>query len=457
MQTRLSITTPICEIRRVKALEELKDQAGNIETSETDYKDVKLRPCDVVYADIPYEGTDQAGYGKGKFDKAEFLDWAQKQEVPIYVSEYTMPEGWAEIDAFDVPGMKGGQRKEKLWVQDKFAEGTVRDDATETEKEGLGLASEGATESHRTVAEGEEEPSQMVAEDVKLSVTPMSKEEASRYKPIGKSRFGNVYDQFKGKVKEAFDFLIKHKTGDLLGVFYRPELGDIDLVWGNKDSKEGLEHIIEKHVYRLHDFANVDEAMNKIDDIIKNGSIVKDKWDKATIEKDGYRVVISKNIRNKKTGEIIDDDKRWGITAFDNKKRAKEKEASVITRVTPDDNEGGRAVTPDASFVGKDKTNSSNLQVESEISSGSGEEIKLSITPKENRAYMDAGNVIPLSERFNPDKDDIRFSVGGKGKLGEAEPRRTEKDKAGETAQFRIDSRARGDDSAEGEGVCEID
>lgn len=33
-------------------------------------------------------------------------------------------------------------------------------------------------------------------------------------KPIGVGYFGNVYDQFKGKVKEAFDFLITHQTGD---------------------------------------------------------------------------------------------------------------------------------------------------------------------------------------------------------------------------------------------------
>ena len=33
-----------------------------------------------------------------------------------------------------------------------------------------------------------------------------------RLQPIGKGVFGNIYDQFKGKVKEAFDFLAKHKS-----------------------------------------------------------------------------------------------------------------------------------------------------------------------------------------------------------------------------------------------------
>ena len=49
-------------------------------------------------------------------------------------------------------------------------------------------------------------------------------------KPVGSGVFGNIYNQFKGKVKEAFDFLMKHKGGDLLGVFHRKDVGDIDLV-----------------------------------------------------------------------------------------------------------------------------------------------------------------------------------------------------------------------------------
>ena len=107
---------------------------GDIDASNTDYRGVILHPGDVVYADIPYEGTDQAGYGKGKFNKEAFVHWAQTQDVPIYVSEYTMPEGWVEVESYDVPGMKGGRRTERLWVQDRFAESMVRDDATEEEK-----------------------------------------------------------------------------------------------------------------------------------------------------------------------------------------------------------------------------------------------------------------------------------------------------------------------------------
>lgn len=109
-------------INRMKRLGELKPEAGKIATKTGSYKDVKLKQGDVVYADLPYEGTDTRGYGNGSaFDKEAFNEWAQKQNVPVYVSETVMPEGWTEIDAFSASSLRG-KRTEKLWVQDKFAE-----------------------------------------------------------------------------------------------------------------------------------------------------------------------------------------------------------------------------------------------------------------------------------------------------------------------------------------------
>ena len=165
-------------------------------------------------------------------------------------------------------------------------------------------------------------------------------------KPVGVGYFGNVYDQFRGKVKEAFDFLVAHQDGDLLGVFCRDELGEIDLVWGSDEEGKGLAHIIKKHVERLKDFANVEEARCKIEDVIKNGDIIKNKWDKATIEKEGYRVAISKNVRDSQ-GNIVEEKKNWVVTSFDNNTPKSQKKTSAITPVTPDGISGGRAVASD--------------------------------------------------------------------------------------------------------------
>ncbi len=41
--------------------------------------------------------------------------------------------------------------------------------------------------------------------------------EVDEPQPIGNSFFGKVYNQFKGKAKEAVNFLMRHKSGKLLG------------------------------------------------------------------------------------------------------------------------------------------------------------------------------------------------------------------------------------------------
>ena len=195
------------------------------------------------------------------------------------------------------------------------------------------------------------------------STQAAAKEDA--LKPIGKSIFGNIYDQFKGKVKEAFDFLLEHKSGDLLGVFHREDIGDIDLVWGDKGG--GLAHIIDKHINRLNDFSNEDEMMRIIENVINNGAVNKrkSKKDKVVIELDNYFVVIRKNTRDKK-GNIVDGNKNWIVTAFDNSKdesKKKKETSSDVTLATPNINQGSRAVASDGvPFTHKDTPQNSAVQ-----------------------------------------------------------------------------------------------
>mgnify|MGYP005874109933 CR=1 FL=1 len=195
------------------------------------------------------------------------------------------------------------------------------------------------------------------------STQTAAKEDA--LKPIGKSIFGNIYDQFKGKVKEAFDFLLEHKSGDLLGVFHREDIGDIDLVWGDKGG--GLAHIIDKHINRLNDFSNEDEMMRIIENVINNGAVNKrkSKKDKVVIELDNYFVVIRKNTRDKK-GNIVDGNKNWIVTAFDNSKdesKKKKETSSDVTLATPNINQGSRAVASDGvPFTHKDTPQNSAVQ-----------------------------------------------------------------------------------------------
>lgn len=155
-------------------------------------------------------------------------------------------------------------------------------------------------------------------------------------KPVGVGHFGNIYDQFKGKVKEAFDFLVKHKEGDLLGVFYRDGIGDIDLVWGNDNG--GLRHIIKRHIEEQNDFNDVFEMQSAINDVISNGDIVRENKDKVTLQTDRYKVSINKQYRDEK-GNVIER-KNWVVTAFDKSKKKGEKKyaPSRETLTTPSSN-----------------------------------------------------------------------------------------------------------------------
>ena len=187
--------------------------------------------------------------------------------------------------------------------------------------------------------------------------------------PIGKGVFGNIYDQFKGKVKEAFDFLTKHKSGDLLGVFHRDGFGDIDLVWG--DNGGGLAHIIQRHVEEQNDFNSVEEVRDVIDDVIKNGKIVRENADKVNIDYNGYRVSVRKNVRDGQ-GNIVEN-KNWVVTAFDRNtpKHEKRRTSSSETLSTPSANQEADGVTlpsNDNSSESKDTKSKAEGQEKSEES-----------------------------------------------------------------------------------------
>ena len=69
--------------------------------SATDYQDVPIPENSVIYCDIPYKGTNKYA-GKGRdFDHDRFYEWALRQTVPVYVSEYAMPEDFVEVAAWE--------------------------------------------------------------------------------------------------------------------------------------------------------------------------------------------------------------------------------------------------------------------------------------------------------------------------------------------------------------------
>lgn len=136
-------------------------------------------------------------------------------------------------------------------------------------------------------------------------------------------KFGRNYSEFAGKPKEALDFLIDKKEGQVKNGWEREDIGDIDLVYGKKNF--GLKHIIGKHVGitedgKEKDFKDEKELTSTIEKLLKEGELVKD-----TVDENGFRkrilslgkhtLVITQTI-------VVDDEdnfkeKRWIVTSYD--------------------------------------------------------------------------------------------------------------------------------------------
>ena len=168
--------------------------------------------------------------------------------------------------------------------------------------------------------------------------------------PVGNDpQWGNVYQWATGKVKEAVDFLRKHRSGYLKGVFHRDEIGDIDLAWGN--DKAGLQHIIQRHIAEQDDFNSVDEAVEAIKRTVQNGKISQ-YGDRYIIDDTQYRVIVAKDTNG-----------NWVITAYDNSREKESKQrnhSSATPLVLPST---GRASSSD---VGLSHQESGGMVPESE-------------------------------------------------------------------------------------------
>ena len=134
----------------------------------------------------------------------------------------------------------------------------------------------------------------------------------------GLSEFGENYPQYYHKPQEAIAHLLETKEGQVAGAFYKEELGDIDVVWG--DSHFGLQHILER---RTQDFikeglseaeakAKAREFVESIPKIIESGKVVKDDKGRLRIEFDNFIVGIKDNWKGKPTN-------KWIVTSYTKK------------------------------------------------------------------------------------------------------------------------------------------
>ena len=279
---------------------------------------------------------------------------------------------------------------EKAEAERKAAEESERAEAEEEAR----VEAERKAEEERIAKQKAEEKAEEAESDKEEAEKRMDDEEP---KPVGSGVFGNIYNQFKGKVKEAFDFLMKHKGGDLLGVFHRKDVGDIDLVWG--DENGGLAHILNKHVGEGKSFANVDEAMSHIQNIIETGKNDFEDGDKIVFRKGSELVTVRKNFRE--GGKKIAD-KNWVLTAYD--KEAADNGNRVTTKVIE-----GKA-TPHTASIDKGSEKPEKKQEKQSVFDKAKE-----IADKEEKkrkAEADKPKQKPLTEAERKDAEEVAGALG---------------------------------------------
>ncbi|MGL2428318.1 DUF3519 domain-containing protein, partial [Helicobacter pylori] len=130
------------------------------------------------------------------------------------------------------------------------------------------------------------------------------------------SEWGHNYSEFKGDGLGAINKLLETKKGFVAGAFHKEGLGDIDLVWGNKDY--GLEHILKRREEQaLNNGINEAEAKEYAMSVVKTIPEVIDKGVK--VERNGRVAIEYQNIRvglkDNWKGEKLPN--HWVITGYE--------------------------------------------------------------------------------------------------------------------------------------------
>ena len=122
----------------------------------------------------------------------------------------------------------------------------------------------------------------------------------------GKSPFGQKFEQFKGKAAQAVAKLKQAKSGEAIGALNHPEIGPIDLIWGEEgDAKNdyaggyGLAKILAKHP----------ELENKLQDILDSMTVKTKGKNRIILESKDHKSAISLNWKGQ--------EKKWLLSAYE--------------------------------------------------------------------------------------------------------------------------------------------
>ena len=172
-------------------------------------------------------------------------------------------------------------------------------------------------------------------------------------KPIGKGAFGDIYDQFRGKAKEAIEFLRNKKSGEAVAALHHKDIGDIDLVWGEEGTGKGDGYGLAKLIKYHH------EVLDKLQEILDDMHVVQRSENRVHLESDTHQASVRLTWDNEK--------KNWLLTAFEKKNSALDN--TTDTGKTSNGGKRNDTATPQSTVsAGKGTKKSSSVQ-------GNGEKI----------------------------------------------------------------------------------
>jgi len=249
--------------------------------------------------------------------------------------------------------------------------------------------------------------------------------------PVGVGTFGEIYDQFKGKVKEAVAFLLRRKNGEAVGALHHGEVGDISVVYGNDGY--GLAHIAKKHPEVLSDLQGTIDGM----------VVTSQSDNRIVLESSTHRAVISKMLGNEPTSN-------WLLTAYEKKNPASASSSDIETE--PEGKQNGTATLQNEISEGEDSENKSDMQ------EGGVNTPAIPVDAKGEPMYESAPVEATIADIYNdPDLDEDEADAFVQAKIDGATKRiaqlEKKKPKMGEDEDAYIAERAKWREQLEAEQV----
>lgn len=110
--------------------------------------------------------------------------------------------------------------------------------------------------------------------------------------------------------QDAFWHLIDNQAGTLKGVFHRPDLGIIDLTWGDKEC--GVCNILLKQIEN-RDFSSLTQMIESITETIESGVVLQKSNSEISLRKDSIIVSLKSDLNGPQEPTM---ERNWSVMTY---------------------------------------------------------------------------------------------------------------------------------------------